>query len=137
MTISKHPHSYDLVKWKYEPYTIQSNDEKHELFSGDIVVDVTHLNKRKVSKKLLYHVTENEAKIRLQHVVMEKITLDPVRRNYSTKSKKNNDIECGYVNNETNDSIIDEINRRESIEYDEEIYNEDNNVVYDDDFEIS
>ena len=28
MTISNNPHSYELVKWKSEPYTIQANDEK-------------------------------------------------------------------------------------------------------------
>ena len=123
---------YELVKFKSHPYTIQSSEDSKEIKPDcERVVDIIHFNKYQNSSRLYYLSDEHET-IKLRHFVKSTVTLQTsqlVGRRLPSTLKN---LECGFIDNQTHDSIIDEIQRRESIEFDE-IETEDDTYTDDED----
>ena len=70
--------------------------------------------------------------IKLRHFVKSTVTLQTSQQVSKRIPSTLKNFECGFIDNQTHDSIIDEIQRRESIEFDE-IETEDDTYTDDED----
>ena len=121
---------YELVKFHSYPYTIQNSEDLKEIKSNcERVVDIIHFNKYQNFSRLYYLSKEHET-IKLRHFVKSTVTLQTAQQVGRRLPSTLKNLECGFIDNQTHDSIIDEIQRRESIDFDE-IETED--VTYTDD----
>ena len=119
MTGDEKSTEYELVKFDSYPYTIQNSDDLQEKTSSDErVVDIIHFHKyHNISQ--LYYLSDERDTIKLQHFVKSTVTLQTAKLIGRRLPSTLRDLECGFIDNQTHDSIIDEIHRRESIDFDE------------------
>ena len=115
-------YGYDLVIWNSEPYTLQDDDKEYNLKKGDRVVNVTNLY-RVDKRQNWYSSSSTQQIIKLLHVVVSfiDISTDSLPRGFTSKSVKGNYM--GKMSDKCHDFILDEINRRDRLNYVEDCVN--------------
>ena len=110
---------YDLVIWNSLPYTLQEDDKKSCLKKVDRVINVTNLY-RLDNRNNWYYSSLTKSTIKLLHVVVADISMetDSIPRGFSTKNIKDNYI--GKMSDRCHEFILDEINRRDRLNFYEE-----------------
>lgn len=112
-------YGYDLVIWDSLPFTLQEDKKNYDLKKGDRAVYVTNLY-RLDNRKNWYHSSSTKSIVNLLHVVVADVAIvtDSIPRGFSSKLIKDNYI--GRMTDECHEFILDEINRRDRLNYDEE-----------------
>ena len=112
-------YGYDLVKWDSLPYTLQDDDPNNFLKRGDRVVNVTNLY-RLNKRKNWYYSSLTESIIKVLHVVVAHVDMqtDIIPRGYSYNDIK--DTYMGKMSDVCHEFILDEIKRRDRLNYEEE-----------------
>ena len=125
MTGDEKSTEYELVKFDSYPYTIQNSDDSEDKSSiGERVVDIIHFHKyHNISQ--LYYLSDDRVTIKLQYFVKSSVTLQTSQRVGRRLPSTLKYLECGFIDNQTHDSIIDEIHRIKSIDFDELVTEDD------------
>ena len=113
-------YGYDLVIWDSLPYTLQENDVENDLKEGDLVIDVTNLY-RIERRENWYASSDTKSKIKLIYVVNANIEMKTGSLPHGFRSSSINGNFIGKMNDECHDYILDEINRRDRLNYEEEL----------------
>ena len=86
------------------------------------MVEVIHCNKVKSSRRK-YVVTQNTEVIELKHVLFGDVSCTKCYQKTS-KKKDSTSLECIFISNSTHDKIIEEIMRRDRLNYNEDVLDE-------------
>ena len=127
MTEDENTHGYYLVRWVSEPYT--SQEETDEWTIGELVCDGSYLNP--VGRARNWYTADNDVvTIRVQHVVAACLDLQkpsdevklPSTCNRSEATRKG----ATRLSDDSHLKILDEINRRDVLDYEEDDDSSDN-----------
>ena len=131
---------YYVVKWKSEPYTLQEDEELKEytpaivLKAGALVCDAEYYNK--VPGASLWYTPmqgeQRKTKVRVKQVVAADLKVAPISEEnklpagMSVKNKKDAAKKGAVrVDKDEHEMVLDEIHRREVLEHDEELGDDD------------
>ena len=107
------------VKWDSLPYTLQEDDRNNGLKRGDRVVNVTNLY-RFDKRKNWYYSSMTKSIIKVLYVVVADVLMQSDILPHGYSYQKNKDTYIGKMSDECHESILDEINRRDRLNYEEE-----------------
>ena len=125
-------YGYDLVIWDSLPYILQENNNKYDLKEGDKVVNVTNLYS--IEKRANWYASSNtKSIIKLIHVVDADIDMKTGSLPYGFRSSSINRNYIGKMSDDCHDYILDEINRRDRLNYEYEIISDNDESDYDED----
>ena len=112
-------YGYDLVIWNSLPYTLQEDNRLYDLKKGDRVANVTNLYRFK-NRRHFYYSSETKSVINIRHVVVADVEMqtDSLPHGYTNRSIGENFM--GKMTDKCHEFILDEINRRDRLNYEEE-----------------
>ena len=98
---------------------MQEENKTHDLKSGDRVLNVTNLY-RFDNRNNWYYSSLTKSIVKLLHVVVADVVMltDSIPRGFTSKNIKDNYI--GRMSDQCHEFILDEINRRDRLNYEEE-----------------